>query len=136
MRNALLAVVLWVPLALAGCSDRSAERLVGTWVVNIDAIGQGPEIEKLPEPQRKQALEILRGILGRTELEFTADTLRIRMGSGKAEEATFKVKAASDEAMVLTSQRAGSVDELRITFKPDDQIALQIDGRELVLKRK
>jgi len=140
--------------AFAGCSDKgksadgeskgaakaasksSAQKLVGKWGIDTEALKSSKKFKDMPEDQKKMALAMMEGMMGSATFEFTKDAVKITM-MGKTQEAKYSVTKEDGKSLVLSSEKDGKKETINITFKSDDSIAMKgDDNEEIVLKRK
>lgn len=117
-------------------SKSSADKLIGKWGIDLEALKASDKFTNMPEDQKKMALAMMEGMMGSATFEFTKDAVKISM-MGKTEEAKYTVDKDEGKTLVLSSDKDGKQEKINITFKSDDSIAMTGDDEEeIVLKRK
>lgn len=113
---------------------KPSDKLIGKWGLDVEKLSELEEIKKMPEDQRKMALEMAKGMLVAATFEFTADKM-IKDGMGKKEEASYKVKSQEGDKVVIETTKEGKTETMNCEFKGETLI-INNDKITLTLKRK
>ena len=152
----LVLIVALLPLGLTACGDSPKDKLVGTWVVDVDAMqgdlqssaeGMFPPLEEdASDEQRTQRAQQVSGMVARmTEMvggySFTFDgdgTFTITMGD-ESRSGTWEVKEATGDQITVTQQEedkeAEDVTIQLIDGGQKSQIETEGEGPALTLTR-
>lgn len=138
LRFGLLAIAATALLGLTACSKSPAEKIVGSWSVDVDALAQTEEFKNMPEDKRKMALEMAKGMMSQMTFEITKDKIKTSM-MGKTMEATYTVKSTDgDKITLLTKEikdgKEGKEEEVTMVAssgsnRPQLNISNQLRGR-------
>jgi HSP20 family molecular chaperone IbpA len=115
---------LMLAVAVSGCSKKPEDAIVGKWTVDVDALSEMDEFKKMPEEERKAALELAKGFMASMNFEFTKDKAIVE-AMGKKEEGSYTIKSSSGNQLVLEMKKPGS-------DKPEE-VKVDVDGDKLVL---
>ena len=94
IRYSVFVLVAVFALGITGCAKKSAaDKLVGAWAVDTEALVQQPEFKKMPEKQRESAVKMMKSMAATMEFDFTKDHHMTVKMMGKSHDATYKVKS-------------------------------------------
>ncbi len=132
---------LWVGLVAvaltAGCGGGGAS-LVGTWVLDADALKEFDQFKEMTDQERKMAEAMM--AMFELELTFTADKVTFKakmMGNEQIEEASYTVKSQTGNKMVLEStDKDGQKKTVNVEIKGDLLFISKGDNEKLALRRK
>jgi len=136
MRNfkIVLALLLTlVALTVVACG-KPADKLIGKWGIDEAALADSDEIKKMPEAERKAALEMAKGMMGSLTIEFTADKMTADM-MGKKMEGTYKVLSTEGDKVNIEGTMDGKTEKMTILCKGDGLI-MDMGKKSVALKRK
>lgn len=136
MRNfkVVLALLLTlVALTIVACG-KPADKLIGKWGIDEAALADSDEIKKMPEAERKAALEMAKGMMGSMTIEFTADKMTADM-MGKKMEGTYKVLSTEGDKVNIEGTMDGKTEKMTILCKGDGLI-MDMGKKAVALKRK
>ena len=143
-RRALFAVLATVVCFMApGCGEPLRERIVGTWVLDLEATKAQPHFKAMPEEQRSVLFKNLDGMT--LEVTLTQNTLSkessVHMLEGldqmKASmNGTYIVNRAKGNTLVLAVQTSEGMQRVGIELKDDGRLVLDMDESKNVLRRK
>ncbi|MBU0549968.1 hypothetical protein KKF91_02840 [Myxococcota bacterium] len=144
MTHLRLALIgLLALLALSGCS-KPADKIVGTWTVDIESLDSDPSLQKLEGDQKKAALEMAKKMMADMSFEFTKDG-KMKMAFGKmAKEGTYKVtKTEGNTVTIEGTMKEGQGDkakdkteELKIEVLKDKIKITGPDKKSITFARK
>jgi len=142
-RRLLFAALAVVCLMAPGCGNSVQEKIVGTWVLDLEATKALPHFQTMPEEQRAALFKNLGGMM--LEVTFTQNMLskrsRVQMLEGLDQmeasvSGTYKINRAKGNTLVLAAQTSEGMKRVGIEVKGDDRIILDMDESRTVLKRK
>jgi hypothetical protein len=139
-RNFVFVALTTLFLGLGGCAKGGADKIIGKWTVDVDALSNMDEFKKMPEDQRKMALDMAKGMMSSMEFEFTKDALKVSM-MGQTKEGTYTVKSAEGDKIVIVSKekdkdgKDGKEEEITIDAS-GDKLVLHMGKDEFPLKKK
>ena len=129
-----LALVALVAMVMVACGGNAADKLVGKWAIDVEKLGDMEEIKKMPEDQRKAAIEMAKSFAGSMSFEFTKEKL-IMEAMGQKKEGTYKVTKAEGEKLTIEATLDGKTETLEAEVKGDGVI-LGKGKEKFALKRK
>jgi hypothetical protein len=110
------------------------ERLIGKWGIDPEKIGEMEEIKKMPEDQRKAAIEMAKSFAGSMSFEFSEDLLMME-AMGQRKVGTYKVTKVVGNQLTLAATLDGKTEILQAEFKGRRMI-LGKDKERFTLQRK
>jgi hypothetical protein len=134
IRLVLFALLTSMFLACSG-GGSGADKIVGKWTVDVDALSEMEEFKKMPEEQRKMALEMAKGMMSSMEFEFTKDTFKVSM-MGKSEEGSYTVKSSEGDKVVLSAKGKDGKEEEMTVSANGDKMVMHMGKDQFPLKRK
>lgn len=102
-----------------------AERLTGTWSVDVEAIKQSEKFQNMPKKKRKMAEGMLDSMLADATMSFDGEQMTMNM-AGKKQKATYEVIDSSGDSMTLETTEKGS--------GKTQKVDLSFDGEKLIFK--
>lgn len=133
-RTLRFAVVALVAVLMFACGGNAADKLVGKWGIDVEKLGEIEEIKKMPEDQRKAAIEMAKGFATSMSFEFTKDKM-IMDAMGKKVEGTYKVTKTEGDKLTIEATLDGKTETLEAEIKGDGVI-LGKGKEKFTLKRK
>lgn len=133
-RTFRFAVLAVLALVLFACGGNAADKLVGKWGIDVEKLGEIEEIKKMPEDQRKAAIEMAKGFATSMSFEFTKDKM-IMEAMGQKKEGTYKVTKTEGDKLTIEASLEGKTETLEAEIKGDGVI-LGKGKEKFALKRK
>lgn len=142
-RRLFFAVLVVAGLAATGCGSSVREKIVGTWVLDLEATKALPHFQAMPADQREAYYKNLDGMT--MQVTFTQTTMTrestVKAREGLAEmgqrlNGTFKVNKQSGNTLVLAVQTSEGMKRVGVELRGDQQLILDMDESKTVLKRK
>ncbi len=133
-RTLRFAVLALVAVVLFACGGNAADKLVGKWGIDVEKLGEIEEIKKMPEDQRKAAIEMAKGFATSMSFEFTKDKM-IMEAMGQKKEGTYKVTKAEGDKLTIEATLEGKTETLEAEIKGDG-VVLGKGKEKFALKRK
>jgi hypothetical protein len=123
-------------LMVCGCGASPNDKLVGTWVIDPEAMKETEGYKNASEAER-QMMDSMGSSL-KWEMTFTRDTVKMDMGMGvtEAKESPYAVKSVEGNTFVLTAKVQNGVESDMTVEVAGDQLILNSDGQSLTLIRK
>lgn len=136
-RKLIASFILLGGLALSACS-KPEDKIVGTWAFDTDATIAGDErLKAMPEDQRKMATEMAQKMFQDASFEFSKDGKMTMNAAGKKEEATYSVKSAEGNKVVLNAKgKDGKDEEITVDTSAGDKLVLSMKDQKIYLKKK
>lgn len=110
------------------------DRLIGKWGIDLEKLGEIEEIRKMPEDQRKAAIEMAKGFATSMSFEFTKNRM-IMDAMGKKVVGTYVVSKSEGEKLTIEATLEGKSEILQAEFK-GNRLVLGKDSEKFTLKRK
>jgi hypothetical protein len=126
-----------------GCGQPVREKIVGTWVLDLEATKALPHFKAMPEEQKSTLFKNLDGMT--LEVTITQNTLSkessVHMLEGLEQmkasmNGTYIVNRAKGNTVVLAVQSSEGTQRVGIELKDDGRIVLDMDESKTVLRRK
>lgn len=142
-RRLLFAALAVACLTAPGCGNSVREKIVGTWVLDLEATKALPHFQGMPEDQRAVLFKNLGGMA--LEVTFTKKTMTkqssamVLEGLDRMEETvsgTYKVNKQKGNTLVLAVQTSEGMQRVGVEIRGDQQMILDMDESKTVLKRK
>lgn len=133
-RTLRFAVLALVAVLMFACGGNAADKLVGKWGIDVEKLGEIEEIKKMPEDQRKAAIEMAKGFATSMSFEFTKDKM-IMDAMGKKVEGTYKVIKTEGDKLTIEATLEGKTETLEAEIKGDG-VVLGKGKEKFTLKRK
>lgn len=111
-----------------------AKQLIGKWGIDVEKLGEIEEIRKMPEDQRKAAIEMAKGFATSMAFEFTDDSI-IMDAMGKKVEGSYRVTKTDGAKLTLEATLEGKTETLEAEIKGDGVI-LGKGKEKFTLKRR
>lgn len=137
MRMRLIGVLLFaVLLMVSGCGDSSANKIDGTWTINMEAtLDSSPEL-KATMGDSPKAMEMLTGMLGDSTIiiDVTKSTVSGKMAGVKLPEEDFTILSEEDDVVTI---KDASGREMEFNIVDENTISINgPNGTTIVLNRK
>lgn len=142
-RRLFFAALAVACLTAAGCGNSVREKMIGSWVLDLEATKALPHFQGMAEDQKQALFKNLGGMA--LEVTFTKNTMTkqssamVVEGLDRMEEkvsGTYRVNKKKGNALVLAVQTAEGMKRVRVEIRGDRQMILDMDESKTVLKRK
>jgi hypothetical protein len=121
------ALALAMIALLTACGGKAADKLIGKWTIDVDKMGEMEDIKKLPEDQKKAAMEMAKGMASSMTFEFTKDKILLD-AMGQKKEGPYTVKSeAGDKVVIEGNGRQDRDHERRVQGRRHDHGQRQAD---------
>jgi hypothetical protein len=131
------ALLLLSLVALLACACTVTEqRLVGTWLVDVDAtLALEPELEALSTTERRTRKTLLKKFLGPAVYEFTPDGRTIVTVADRRTEGTYVVRRNEGDFLLLDLRDGERMRQVRVDLIADGLI-IEDNRRRIALSRR
>ena len=142
-RRLFFAALAVACLTVPGCGNSAREKIVGTWVLDLEATKALPHFQSMAEDQKAALFKNLGGMA--LEITFTKNTMTkqssaiVMEGLDRMEEkvsGSYKVNRAKGNTLVLAVQTSEGMKRVGVEIRGDQQMILDMDESKTVLKRK
>lgn len=116
LRTSLILVAL--AFVLSACGAKASSKMIGKWSIDVDKIGEMEEFKKMPEDQKKAALDMAKQLGTSMTFEFTADKI-VMEAMGQKKEGTYTIKSETADKVVLDTKLDGKSEEMTVEIKGD-----------------
>ena len=128
------ALVLAMVALLSACGGKASDKLIGKWTIDVDKMGEMDEIKKMPEAEKKAALEMAKGMASSMTFEFTKEKMIVD-AMGQKKEGPYKIKSEEGDKVVIEGTMDGKTETMNCEIKGDGLV--MGDGKQTFpLKRK
>lgn len=122
--------------AAPAAPSAEAKPLIGQWTVDPEAIANSPEMQQLPEAERKQALEMATQMAAQMTFEFTGDGKLVMAFGDQKKEGTYSVKEAKGDELKLATTVDGKAEDITVKTAGDKLVLTDPKGQQITLIRK
>lgn len=112
----------------------AAARLIGTWGIDVDRLGELEEIKKIPAERRQAAIEMAKGFAGSMSFEFSKEGM-VMEAMGQRKVGTYKVVKSEGNKITLEATLDGKTETLQAEFQGNG-LVLGKGTEKFALKRK
>jgi hypothetical protein len=134
LKLSFTALALAMVALLTACGGKASDKLIGKWTIDVDKMGEMEDIKKLPDDQKKAAMEMAKGMASSMTFEFTKEKILLD-AMGQKKEGPYKVKSEAGDKVVIEGTMDGKTETMNVEFKGDGMI--MGDGKQTFpLKRK
>ena len=127
---------LLVALLVAGCGAPPEERILGEWILDVEALRELDSIRNLPEAERRGALDSLE--IRNPQFTFTEETMTFRVAAGGEvleRETDYRFDSRDgDRFVIIATGEAGRSQRLDCEFDGATLI-ITMDGQAAAFKR-
>ncbi len=125
--------------AQAATPKPAKERIVGSWKIDLAALGEAPELKQLDPQARQKRIERVWKSLQHTRFTFEAEgAFKVKVARGE-QRGTWSIAKATDAELTLkTTVKEGEAersDEVRARFDGDRLVLTGPDGKPLTFER-
>ncbi|MBN1326891.1 MAG: hypothetical protein JW996_02965 [Candidatus Cloacimonetes bacterium] len=128
----ILGVIVFV-LIFSGCSQKSSDQLVGSWVINnektVAEIAASDSWQNLSQEEKDLLPEVISEMAGDLKISFTQDELTTYIGS-KTITVTYEVIDKSEKSRILQVKIDGQIVKLTITFLENGLMNFKSDATD------
>ena len=142
-RTTLFAVLAAVVCLMApGCGEQVRQKIVGTWVLDLEATKALPHYQAIPEEKRNARFKNLGDMM--LEVTFTQNTISKQSSVHVLEgldnmqasvSGTYRVNRSKGNSLVLAVQTSEGMQRVGVEIR-GDQLILDMDESKTVLRRK
>jgi hypothetical protein len=142
-RRLLFAALAVACLTAPGCGNPARERMVGTWVLDLEATKALPRFLAMAEDQREALYKNLGGRM--LEVTFTKTTMskesmvQVLEGLDQMKHKVsgpYIVNRKKGNSLVLAVQTSEGMKRVGVELRGENQLILDMDESKTVLKRK
>jgi hypothetical protein len=126
-----------------GCGDSIQGKIVGTWVLDLEATKALPHFQKMPENTREAFFKNLAGMDMMVEFSSTMMTktwsVQALEGLDRMKQTvtgTYKVNRSKGNTLVLAVTTGEGMKRVGIELRGDQQMIFDMDESKTVLKRR
>ncbi|MHC5032393.1 MAG: hypothetical protein ACYTGU_16200 [Planctomycetota bacterium] len=142
-RRLFFAALAVVCLTAPGCGNSARERMIGTWVLDLEATKSLSRFQTMPEEQKAVIYKNLGGMA--LEVTFTQNTMTKQSSAIVMESldrmketvsGTYTVNKKKGNTLVLAVQTSDGMKRVGVDLRGEQQMILDMDESKVVLKRK
>jgi hypothetical protein len=122
-----------------GCGNSVQSKIIGTWVLDLEATRALPHFQAMSDEQKKQ-LDGMTLEVTFTQTTMTKSTSVLMLdGLDKMKDSvsgTYRINRSKGNTLVLAVQTSEGMKRVGIEVKGDNQLVLDMDESKTVVKRK